>query len=231
MKNKKDKSKETIRIFIMGSGYDVPGSLTIQKALEYAGFQLVRGCGCRGGFCGSCATVYRTPGDYRIKVGLACATIVEDGMYLTQIPFYPAQQPIYNLEELSPDVSAFLKVFPEVLKCVGCNTCTKACPQDIDVMEYIATAKRGDIARTADISFDCVMCGLCASRCPAEISQYNVGLLARRLYSKYIAKPAKHLDLRVKEIIAKKFEAEMEKLMKISKDELKKLYAAREIEK
>ncbi|MEO0226323.1 MAG: 2Fe-2S iron-sulfur cluster-binding protein, partial [candidate division WOR-3 bacterium] len=67
-----------VKIFIMGKVYEVPGSLTIQKALEYAGYQLVRGCGCRGGFCGACATVYRKEGDYRLKVGLACATMVED---------------------------------------------------------------------------------------------------------------------------------------------------------
>ena len=46
----------------MGKRYEVPSSLTIQKALEYAGYQLIRGCGCRGGICGACGTVYRIPG-------------------------------------------------------------------------------------------------------------------------------------------------------------------------
>ena len=57
------KSKELIPIYLMGKRYDVPPSLTIQKAMEYAGYQLVRGCGCRGGICGACGTVYRLPGD------------------------------------------------------------------------------------------------------------------------------------------------------------------------
>ncbi len=219
-----------VKIFIMGKVYEVPGSLTIQKALEYAGYQLVRGCGCRGGFCGACATVYRKEGDYRLKVGLACATMVEDGMHLTQIPFYPAQKALYDINKLKPGLDALLQTYPEILKCLGCNTCTKACPQDIDVMEYIAAGKRGDLARMADLSFDCIMCGLCTSRCPAELAQYNYALLARRLYGKYIARPARHLQERLEEIKQKKFDSEIEKLMKASKEELRALYAKRKIE-
>ena len=48
---------------------------------------------------------------------------------------------------------------------------------DIEVMDYIAAAMRGDIARLAELSFDCVMCGLCTSRCPAELCQYNIAIL------------------------------------------------------
>jgi len=46
--NRKD---EVVPIFIMGKRYEVPASLTIQKAMEHAGYQLIRGCGCRGGIC------------------------------------------------------------------------------------------------------------------------------------------------------------------------------------
>ncbi len=219
-----------VRIFIMDKAYEVPAALTIQKALEYAGYQLVRGCGCRGGFCGACATVFRSDGDYRLKVGLACATMVENNMHLTQIPFYPAQKASYDVNYLKPTLETLLQTYPEILKCLGCNTCTKACPQDIDVMEYIAAGKRGDLAKMADISFDCIMCGLCTSRCPAELAQYNYALLARRLYAKYIAKPARHLQASLEELRNKKFDGEIDKLMKLSQAELAKLYAARNIE-
>ena len=37
----------TIPIYIMGKKYEVPETLTIMKAMEFAGFQFVRGCGCR----------------------------------------------------------------------------------------------------------------------------------------------------------------------------------------
>ena len=51
--------EQMVNVFVMGKKYEVPASLTIMKALEYAGYKLVRGCGCRNGFCGACATIYR----------------------------------------------------------------------------------------------------------------------------------------------------------------------------
>ena len=52
-----------VHVFLFGKKYEVPESLTIMEAMEYAGYQLVRGCGCRNGFCGACATIYRIAGD------------------------------------------------------------------------------------------------------------------------------------------------------------------------
>ncbi len=221
---------ETVRIYIMGKQYEVPKGLTIQKALEYAGMRLLRGCGCRGGFCGACGTVYRTEGDYKLKVALACQTVVEDGMYLTQIPFYPANKATYDIENLTPTLESVVEHYPELMRCLQCNTCRKVCPQDIEVMQYMAAAMRGDIARAADLSFDCIMCGLCASRCPAETVQYYIGILCRRLYGRYIMPPAKHLGERLQELKAGKFDKEIEELMKMKSDELKKLYESRDIE-
>ena len=60
--------QEMVNIFIFGKKYSVPGDLTIMTAMEYAGYQLKRGCGCRHGFCGACATLYRIKGD-RSKQG------------------------------------------------------------------------------------------------------------------------------------------------------------------
>ncbi|WP_455391519.1 4Fe-4S dicluster domain-containing protein [[Eubacterium] cellulosolvens] len=222
--------EDMVTIYVMGKRYEVPRNLTIMKAMEYVGYRFIRGCGCRGGFCGACGTVYRTKDDYKLKNALACQTMVEDGMYLTQIPFYPANKAKYDLEELEPTAETILKLYPEVFRCVGCNTCTKICPQDIDVMDYMAQAERGNIAKAADISFDCIMCGLCASRCPAETVQYNVGILCRRLYARYIAQKAKHLVERVKEIKDGKFDKEIEKLMKTDEKKLKKIYDERDIE-
>lgn len=218
------------RIYIMGKEYKVPEGLTIQKALEYAGMRLLRGCGCRGGFCGACGTVYRTEGDYKLKVALACQTVVEDGMYLTQIPFYPGNKSEYKIEDLTPTLESLVQQYPEVMRCVQCNTCRKVCPQDIEVMQYIAAAMRGDIAKLADLSFDCIMCGLCASRCPGELVQYYIGILGRRLYGKYLAPKAGHLAERIEELDAGKFEKDVDSLVKMSKEDLKKLYNSRDIE-
>jgi ferredoxin len=80
-----------VTVYLMGEAFKVPESATIMGALEYAGFQLKRGIGCREGFCGACATLYREAGDYRLQGGLACQTAVNEGMTLSQIPFVPAK--------------------------------------------------------------------------------------------------------------------------------------------
>jgi len=221
--------KKMIPVYIMGEKVLVPEGSTIIDAFEYAGFQLKKGVGCREGFCGACATVYRLPGDFKLIGGLACQTVVQPGMYLAQIPFTPAQKAIYNIEKLKPDISAFLKLYPEVFRCVSCNTCTKVCPQEIEVMDYVNAVIRGDIAEAADLSFDCIMCGLCAMRCPAEMAQYNIGILARRLYGRYLTKRSDHLYTRIKEIADGKFDEGMKEIMEKPIDELKKIYVERDL--
>ncbi len=221
---------EEISIYVMGKEYKVPKGQTIMKALEYAGFFYIRGAGCRGGFCGSCGVVYRTKDSYRLKVGLACQNTVEEGMYLAQIPFYPANKKTYDIKTLSPTAESIISLYPEVLRCISCGSCTKVCPQDIKVMDYINAAIRGDIKKCAELSFDCILCGLCASRCPAEIVQYYVGLLARRLYGAHILKPAPHLKERQQEIAEGKFEEELLALMKMNPAQLKEMYQRRDIE-
>jgi formate hydrogenlyase subunit 6/NADH:ubiquinone oxidoreductase subunit I len=227
---KKDANQKKITVYIMGKAHSVPAEATIMGAIEYAGYQIKRGAGCREGFCGACATVYRLPGDYKIYTGLACTTLVEDGMWLSQLPVIPAQKPIYDIEKLEPDVTAFQVLYPEIFRCVACNTCTKACPQSLEVMDYIQAAIRGDIEKVMDLSFDCLSCGLCAIRCPAEIVHYNVGILAKRLYARYLAPKSPELEKRIKEIKGRKFDKEFKQLMAMKRDELKKKYYARDME-
>ena len=221
--------QKMVKVFIMGEAYDVPEGSTIIMAMEYAGFQLKRGVGCREGFCGACATVYREKGDYKLKGGLACQTVVKDGMTLAQIPFVPAEKPIYDIRELTPDIDTIKALFPTVFRCVACNTCTKACPQEIKVMDYIQALKRGDIARAADISFDCIRCGLCALRCPAEIVQYNAATLAQRLYGRYLNKKSPEMEERIVEVENGKYEKDLDELVEMPREKLSKRYYEREI--
>lgn len=219
-----EKIEHWVTIYIMGKPYRVPAALTIMQAMEYAGYRFIRSCGCRAGFCGACSTLYRKKGDYKLKAAMACQTQVEDGMYLVQIPFAPAEKALYDINKESYTPSVLVKYYPEIMRCVACNTCTKSCPQELEVMDYIQAAIKGDIAQVAELSFDCIQCGLCAIRCPAEIVHYHVAQLARRIYGKYGRPEEKNLKKRVEEIEEGKFNQEFEKIMALNIDELKKLY-------
>ena len=223
--------EQMVNVFVMGKKYEVPASLTIMKALEYAGYKLVRGCGCRNGFCGACATIYRIKGDRELHTCLACSTQVVDGMYITQLPFFPLIKEIYDINEVRPDETVMMKNYPEIYSCIGCNACTNACTQGLNVMQYIAYAQRAEYAKCAEESFDCVMCGVCSSRCPAGISHPMVGELARRLNGKYIAPKSEHVKNRVAEIKEGKFDDLIEQVMQKPIEEMQELYNNREIEK
>ena len=86
-----------VNVYLFGKRYQVPESLTIMKAMEYAGYQLVRGCGCRNGFCGACATIYRIHGQQELKTCLACQQQVEEGMYVATLPFFPLVKQVYDI--------------------------------------------------------------------------------------------------------------------------------------
>jgi succinate dehydrogenase/fumarate reductase-like Fe-S protein len=220
----------TVPIYIMGKRYQVPETLTIMKALEYAGYQYIRGCGCRGGICGACATVYRKAGDYKIYTGLACQTVVEPDMYLAQIPFYPANRASYDYSAVDPTPETVYQLYPELFRCVACNACTKVCPMDVEVLDYISALKRGDIEAAARISFDCIQCGLCASRCMGEMAQYHIAQLVRRLAQGKLTPRAAHMAEMVEKIKNGAFEAILADAKALPADELRKVYSAREME-
>ena len=124
-----------------------------------------------------------------------------------------------------------MELYPEIYACVGCNACTKACTQNLNVMQYIAYAQRGEFEKCAEESFDCVGCGCCSVRCPAGISHPMVGLLARRLTGKYIAPKSAHLENRVEEINAGAYDELIEAIMQKPISEMQELYNHRDIEK
>ncbi len=223
--------EQMVNVFLFGKRYQVPASATIMEAMEYAGYQLVRGCGCRNGFCGACATIYRIAGDRELHACLACSTQVQDNMYVATLPFFPLVKEVYDIEKVKPTEQIMMQLYPEIYSCVGCNACTKVCPQSLNVMQYIAYAQRGEYEKCAEESFDCVMCGICSSRCPAGISHPQVAMLARRLNGKYLAPHCDHLDARIAEIENGDYVPLIEALMDKPLEEIQALYNNREIEK
>ncbi|MDO4298607.1 MAG: 4Fe-4S dicluster domain-containing protein [Lachnospiraceae bacterium] len=220
-----------VNVYFYGKRYQVPADLTIMNAMEYAGYKLVRGCGCRHGFCGACATIYRIKGKNELKTCLACQTQVQEGMYVASLPYFPTDKRTYDIQEIRPTEQIMMELYPEIYSCIGCNACTKACTQGLKVMQYIAYAQRGEFEKCAEASFDCVGCGVCSSRCPAGISHPMVGLLARRLTGKYIAPESEHVNKRVKEINHGEYDDLIEQIMQKPITEMQELYNTREIEK
>jgi formate hydrogenlyase subunit 6/NADH:ubiquinone oxidoreductase subunit I len=219
-----------IPVYVMGKRYEVPEGFTIMKAMEYAGYMFIRGCGCRGGTCGACGTVYRKPGDYKIQVALACQKTVEPDMHIAQIPFFPVNRAAYDFATLTAAPEEVFSLYPELFRCVACNACSKACPQGIEVMDAISALKRGDISEAARLSFECIQCGLCTSRCFGELAQYHMFQLARRIYGARIVPRAEHLAEMVKFVNEGKYEEVLEKLSNMTEGELKELYQEREAE-
>jgi formate hydrogenlyase subunit 6/NADH:ubiquinone oxidoreductase subunit I/ferredoxin len=230
VKEERHIAAKLIPIYVMGKRYEVPEGLTIMKAMEYAGYKFIRGCGCRGGTCGACGTVYRKPGDYKLQVALACQKTIEPDMHMAQIPFFPANRAQYEFAGLTFSPEEVFKLYPELFRCVACNACTKACPQGIEVMDAISALKEGNITDAAQLSFDCIQCGLCTSRCFGELAQYHIFQLARRIYGAKVIAKAEHLVEMVKVINEGKYDDILEKLKGISERELRKLYEEREIE-
>ena len=217
-----------VNIFVYGKKYAVPNDLTIMDAIEYAGFRFIRGAGCRQGMCGACATLYRMRDDYRLRTALACQELVKDGMHVVIVPYSPAKKSIYNLDKLAPSKNVLLVHYPELARCLCCNTCTKACPQDLEVMNYIQAALKGDIEEASHLSFECVECGLCALRCPVEIVPYYVARLARRIYGRHIVGLSERVEKRCTEIEDGVFDRELNKISKTNTQKLRELYRERD---
>lgn len=223
--------QQKVTVYLLGKRCAVPGDLTIMRAMEYAGFRLVRGCGCRSGFCGACAVVYRIQGEQELHSALACQTKVEEGMCIGRLESFPIKTIAYDIEDLPVAGNVVGHLYPEIYGCIHCGACTKSCPQGLNVMKYIALAQRGDYEGCAKESFRCVSCNICASRCPVKISHSAVGLMARRLTGRYLTKKSVHLHQRVQAVADGMYDDELYALTHAGKDDLRRQYESRDIEK
>lgn len=215
---------EMIPVYIMGKKYMVPKGLTIMKALEYSGYMLTRGCGCRGGVCGACVTIYRFKDDYRWKIGLACQTVAEENIFLVQLPYVPAHKAHYDIHTLIPSEENVVALYPELMRCMGCNTCTRSCPMELNVMDYVSAALQGDWEMVTKLSMDCIMCGMCAARCPAELAPLNIAMLVRRMVGKKKHSAVTTSKKRLDDITNGVYSSKLGELKEMNKDQLLELY-------
>lgn len=214
----------TIPIYIMGKKYQVPMGLTIMKAMEYSGYHLTRGCGCRGGVCGACVTIYRKIDDYRWQIGLACQTVVDENIFLVQLPYVLANKATYDIRSVKLSEENVVSLYPELLRCMGCNTCSRSCPMGLEVMNYVSAAITGNWQMVTKLSMDCIMCGMCAARCPAELAPFNIALLIRRIVGRKAHQTPPYLAQRLDDIREGLYGAELDRLRAMSKEELLECY-------
>jgi ferredoxin len=75
------------------------------------------------------------------------------------------------------------------------------------------------------------MCGLCAARCPAGLMPHYYFLLCRRLIGRYFLSPFIDVFSRISEIKDRKYEKEMDRLLELDTDSLKKIYQETQLDK
>jgi ferredoxin-type protein NapH len=74
--------------------------------------------------------------------------------------------PITVVFKLSSRFS-LLKIEGDQTSCTGCGTCSKNCPMDIDIQEYV---KRGERV----LSTECIFCLTCTTVCPENILDSSI---------------------------------------------------------
>jgi ferredoxin len=217
---------QMVTVEIEGKPFEVPAGVTLMKAMWYAGKEVLRGAGCLGGFCGACATYYRTKDDPKVKTCLACSMAVEDGMSFSFMPAFPARKAIYNLSELKDPKQDLFELYPEAPLCRNCNACTEACPQKIDVREGVWKAVFGDFKAVSDMFMDCVMCGMCAPVCIADIAPNLVAVYASRAQGVHFTEKPEGLSTRIKDISDGQYQAEWDRILRLSDEELQNTTAS-----
>ncbi len=216
---------QMVTVEIEGKPFQVPAGITLMKALWYSGQEVIRGAGCLGGFCGACATYYRTKDDPKVKTCLACSMAVEDGMSFSFMPAFPARKAIYDIQKLKDPKQDLFELYPEAPLCRNCNACTEACPQTIDVREGVWKAVFGDFQAVSEMFMDCVMCGMCAPVCIADISPSLVALYSSRAQGAHFTEKPKGLDKRIKEIADGEYQEDWDRVLQLSDEELQKTSA------
>ncbi|MBF0399208.1 MAG: (2Fe-2S)-binding protein [Magnetococcales bacterium] len=221
-----------ITIGFDGTEYQVSPGRTLLVALEEAGLRFVRGVGCRGGVCGACTVLYRSPESHALVAALLCQEEVKEGMEILSLPYIPQKKVPHSLTLAADDTPEYhvLNLYPEVNNCVMCGECSRLCPVGLDVMAYVGMIKRGDLRGAAQASFTCVQCQACVLRCPSSISQPNAALAARRFHGRFQDAPADHLSKALEKLESGHYRSIFRRVRRMDPVSFQALYQRRERE-
>lgn len=215
-----------VNIEIAGKAFQVPEGITLMKALWHTGHEVTRGAGCLGGFCGACATYYRTKDDPKVKTCLSCSTAVEEGMSFSFVPQFPARKALYDVTKIQNPKQELFELYPEAPLCRNCNACTEACPQMIDVREGVWRAVFGDFKAVSEMFMNCVMCGLCAPVCIADIAPSLVAVYASRAQGVHYSEKPEGLYQRIEDIQHGQYQSDWDRILNMNDDELQNASAS-----
>ncbi len=211
--------KTMITMELEGRKIRVPEGLTVIEALWDTGHELNRGIGCLSGLCGACTVAFLEAGAQRVKFGLGCQVVVEEGMNVIMLPYFPSRVARYDMKSLEDPLGVLSEMYPELYSCNDCKACN-ICPEWIDVAGVMKKAKEEDFFPAAERVMDCHMCGLCASRCPKSIAPQFVGLYIQRSCARQRPIPA-NLQKRLKEVESLKNDEEFGKILTMSDEALR----------
>jgi hypothetical protein len=207
-----------ITIELEGRKIKVPEGLTVIEALWDTGHDVKRGVGCLSGLCGACTVAYLEKEGKKVKFGLGCQKIVEEGLNVIMMPYFPSRVARYLLEAMANPLGELGDIYAELYTCNDCKACN-ICPEWINVAGVMKAAKDADYETATDHITDCIMCGLCASRCPKGIAPQHVALFIQRALAKERPFPP-NLHKRLEEIASCTYEDEWRSIAAMGSDEL-----------
>jgi len=210
--------RKTVTIELEGRKIRVPEGLTVIEALWDTGHDVKRGVGCLSGLCGACTVAYLEKESRKVKFGLGCHKVVEDGLNVIMLPYFPARLALYLLESMENPLKQLPEIYPELYTCNDCKACN-ICPEWINVAGVMKAAKDADYETATEHIMDCIMCGLCASRCPKGIAPQHVALFIQRALAKERAFPP-NLQKRLDQLESPQFIAEWDNIATMGDEEL-----------
>jgi ferredoxin len=188
-----NQDENLVDLTINGKQISAPLSLSVIRALWYAGYPRVKSVGCLEGVCGSCRVMVRRTGSREITTELGCQVLIEEGMEVTFLAFPTPTHHSYQLESIPSSwevQSKFHEFFPEAENCRNCHGCVQTCPRGVEVELGVELAAKGRFREAGDLFGNCVMCDLCQTACPESIAPNHVGMFARRVTAYFHSRPS-----------------------------------------